>query len=91
MLEAEADGIKKYRLIGAGLSGLSEPMGDIADMLDEKAIKRSAAERASDIARAKFGKDAVTTGRGLRLKNQRRNSNPDEAVSLPSKIKDDQI
>ena len=91
LLEAEADGIKKYRLIGAGLSGLSEPMGDIADMLDEKAIKRSAAERASDIARAKFGKDAVTTGRGLRLKNQRRNSNPDEVESLPSKIKDDQI
>jgi len=68
LLESEVDGFKSFRLIGAGISGLSEPVGDVADMLDEKSAKRGAAERASDIARAKFGSDAVTTGRGLRLR-----------------------
>ena len=84
LLEAEVDGYKSYRLIGAGISGLSEPVGDVADMLDLKSAKRGAAERASDIARAKFGTDAVTTGRGLRLR-QAREANI--AESLPSKPK----
>lgn len=84
LLEAEVDGHKTYRLIGAGLSGLTEPVGDVADMLDIKSAKRGAAERASDIARAKFGSDAVTTGRGLRLKQARAKN---IAESLPSKPK----
>ena len=84
LLEAEVDGYKSYRLIGAGISGLSEPVGDVADMLDMKSAKRGAAERASDIARAKFGSDAVTTGRGLRL---RRAKTKNIAESLPSKPK----
>jgi len=82
LLEAEVDGRKSYRLIGAGISGLSAPLGDIADMLDVKSAKRGAAERASDIARAKFGSDAVTTGRGLRLRQAKEKS---VAESLPSK------
>lgn len=86
LLEAEVDGLKSYRLIGAGISGLSEPVGDVADMLDQKSAKRGAAERASDIARAKFGKDAVTTGRGLRLRQAK---TINEAKSLPSKPKFD--
>ena len=84
LLEAEVDGFKAYRLIGAGLSGLSEPVGDVADMLDLKSAKRGAAERASDIARAKFGPDAITTGRGLRLKQAKAKN---IAESLPSKPK----
>lgn len=84
LLEAEVDGHKSYRLIGAGISGLSAPVGDIADMLDEKSAKRGAAERASDIARAKFGTDAVTTGRGLRLRQAKEKN---IAESLPSKPK----
>lgn len=84
LLEAEADGFKSYRLIGAGLSALSAPVGDMADMLDIKAAKRGAAERASDIARARFGKDAVTTGRGLRLRQAKEKN---IAESLPSKPK----
>ena len=86
LLESEADGVKSYRLIGAGISGLSEPVGDVADMLDEKSAKRGAAERASDIARAKFGSDAVTTGRGLRLRQAKEKN---RAESLPSKPKVD--
>jgi len=84
LLEAEVDGYKAYRLIGAGISALSEPVGDIADMLDLKSAKRGAAERASDIARAKFGNDAITTGRGFRLKHAKTKNS---AESLPSKPK----
>ena len=84
LLEAEVDGHKSYRLIGAGISGLSAPVGDVADMLDLKSAKRGAAERASDIARAKFGPDAVTTGRGLRLRQAKAKN---VAESLPSKPK----
>jgi len=86
LLEGEADGMKSFRLIGAGISGLSEPVGDVADMLDQKSAKRGAAERASDIARAKFGSDAVTTGRGLRLRQAKEKN---RAESLPSKPKFD--
>lgn len=82
LLEAEVDGYKTYRLIGAGISGLTEPVGDVADMLDAKSAKRGIAERASDIARAKFGTDAVTTGRGLRLRQAKEKN---IAESLPSK------
>ena len=67
LLEKEANG-RKFRLIGAGISGLSDPVGDSGDLLDPQALKRGVAERASDAARAKFGKDAIVTGRGLRLK-----------------------
>jgi len=84
LLEAEVNGYKAYRLIGAGLSGLSEPVGDVIDMLDMKSAKRGAAERASDVARAKFGPDVITTGRGLRLKQAKAKN---IAESLPGKPK----
>ena len=74
-----------FRLIGAGISGLSKPVGDIGDMLDPMAAKRGIAERASDKARARFGTDAVMTGRTLRRKGQK-----NEAKSLPSKITPEQ-
>lgn len=86
LLESEIKG-GAYRLIGAGISGLCKPVGDAADLLDLKASKRGVAERASDIARAKFGDDAVFTGRGLRLAKAKQSS----ATSLPGKIRDDQL
>ena len=84
LLEKEANG-RKFRLIGAGISGLTSPVGDSGDLLDPDAIKRGMAERASDKARAKFGKDAVMTGRGFKLSKARSS----EASSLPSKINPD--
>lgn len=36
------------------------------DLLDPDAPKRSAAERATDTIRAKFGKEAIIKGRALR-------------------------
>lgn len=71
MLEKEANG-RQFRLLGAGISDLTAPVGDGGDLLDPLAIKRGIAERASDSARAKFGKDAIMTGRGLRLKTERK-------------------
>ncbi|GLQ19547.1 DNA polymerase IV [Algimonas porphyrae] len=90
LLESEAKG-RSYRLIGAGISALSPPIGDTADLLDAKAAKRGKAERASDIARAKFGADAILTGRGLRLAKAREDKGKSEATSLPGKIRDDQL
>lgn len=66
LLEAEANG-RKFRLIGAGFSDLTSHRFDGGgDLLDVKAERRGQAERASDLARAKFGRTAVMTGRELR-------------------------
>lgn len=65
LLENEANG-RSFRLVGAGLSDLSEPVGDSGSLLDPHATKRGKAERASDIVRDRYGKDAVMTGRELR-------------------------
>lgn len=70
LLEAECNG-RAFRLIGAGISSLGPPVGDSGDLLDPQALKRGQAERASDIAREKFGKGAVITGRALRIQRQK--------------------
>ncbi|MCL4163377.1 UNVERIFIED_CONTAM: hypothetical protein GTU68_047940, partial [Idotea baltica] len=62
ILHKEATGGQSFRLIGVGLSDLSDHRADESDLLDPLVAKRAAAERASDAARAKFGKDAVITG-----------------------------
>lgn len=79
LLEAEADG-RAFRLIGAGLSSLSDPTGDSGDLLDPQAVKRGRAERASDKARDKFGADAVMTGRALRAAKTRAKRKTKEAA-----------
>ncbi|MCA8903288.1 MAG: DNA polymerase IV, partial [Hyphomonas sp.] len=66
-LEKETDGRKRYRLIGVGISELEDYRADASDLLDPLVAKRARAERASDAARAKFGKDAVITGRAARM------------------------
>jgi len=57
-----------YRLIGVGLSQIvpAENADLSDDLLDPNAQKRSAAERASDRIREKYGKDAIVKGRSLR-------------------------
>ncbi|WP_154813621.1 DNA polymerase IV [Hellea balneolensis] len=89
MLEKEvskSNGSQSYRLIGAGISGLTAPVGDGGDLLDPNAIKRGIAERATDKAREKFGKDAVMTGRGFKNKGRR-----NDAKFLPNKINPDSV
>lgn len=56
-------GATKYRLIGIGVSNLSEAAGDdFADLIDRRAAD---AEHAVDKLRAKFGRDAVVKGLAL--------------------------
>ncbi len=64
LIRREAKGVR-YRLIGIGLSELGLAGGDAADLFDAGALKRAAAERATDKARSKFGGDAVVKGRML--------------------------
>jgi DNA polymerase-4 len=57
-----------FRLIGIGISDLT-PEADAdrsADLLDPDAPKRAAAERATDVIRARFGMQAIIKGRSLR-------------------------
>ena len=76
LIEKEANG-RQFRLLGAGISDLSVPVGDSGSLLDPTAIKRGLAERASDKARAKFGKDAVVKGREFRTV-MKRNQDPEK-------------
>jgi DNA polymerase-4 len=65
MLEREARGTS-YRLIGIGLSQLCDAITcDPPDLLDGKATRRAAVERAMDDVRQKFGRSAVRKGRGF--------------------------
>ncbi len=63
LLEKEATG-ERFRLIGIGVTDLCSPeLADPVDLADPQAARRSAAERAIDAIRAKFGDDAITKGR----------------------------
>lgn len=62
LLEKEIDGTR-YRLLGIGVSDLSEPdRADPPDLVDPDAGRRAAAEAAMDRLRDKFGKGTVETG-----------------------------
>jgi DNA polymerase-4 len=66
LLAQESTGVS-YRLLGIGLSDLCDArLADKGDLMDEETPKRAAAEAAIAKARAKFGDDAVVTGRGLK-------------------------
>ena len=64
LLDAEPEGVR-YRLIGAGYSDLEAAAGDAGDLADPGALRRAAAERAVDTARARFGTSAIIKGRML--------------------------
>jgi DNA polymerase-4 len=65
-LKREADGTR-FRLLGVGLSNLGPAMGaDPSSLIDVTSDKRAAAERAMDKIRAKFGGEAVRTGRAFK-------------------------
>jgi DNA polymerase-4 len=65
-LMREADGTA-FRLLGVGLTNLVRGTDcDIPDLIDDGSEKRAAAERAMDKLRAKFGRDALGKGRGLK-------------------------
>jgi DNA polymerase-4 len=62
LLKPEIDGTR-YRLIGIGVTGLTEGWrADPDDLLDPDATKRAHAEAAMDLIRARFGNDGVEVG-----------------------------
>lgn len=67
LLDASRE-VGPFRLIGIGISDLSaaDPGQMAGDLLDPDAGRRSAAERATDAIRARFGADAIIKGRALR-------------------------
>lgn len=61
-MRRETDGTK-YRLIGIGVSDLSDDdKADPPDLVDVQSRKRAMAEGAIDALRDKFGRRAVETG-----------------------------
>src|SRR5580704_9757723 len=65
-LKREANGTR-FRLLGVGLSNLMPAdSADPLSLIDTQSDKRAAAERAMDKIRAKFGGEAVGTGRSFR-------------------------
>ena len=71
LLVREAQASRGFRLIGVGISDLETAGEDERDLIDPLVEKRAAAERASDAARARFGPDAVVTGRSAKYKQSR--------------------
>jgi DNA polymerase-4 len=65
-LKREATGTR-FRLLGVGITNLAPAVSaDPASLIDPAADKRAAAERAMDKIRAKFGGEAVGTGRAFK-------------------------
>jgi DNA polymerase-4 len=63
LLAREIDGTA-FRLIGIGISGLSEAAGDDpVDLIEPEIARKAAAERAMDRVRTRFGRDAVIRGK----------------------------
>ncbi len=66
LLAATADGKRRYRLIGVGISGLAEAdQCDLFDLFRSNEKKTADAEHAIDKVRAKFGRTAIIKGRAL--------------------------
>ncbi len=62
LLAREVNGTR-YRLLGVGMSALTEADdADPADLVDRSAERRAAAERAMDRVRGRFGPEAVVKG-----------------------------
>ncbi|MDH4984881.1 DNA polymerase IV [Aminobacter anthyllidis] len=77
LLSKETDGTK-YRLLGIGISDLSDDeRADPPDLVDVHSRKRALAEGAIDLLRGKFGKKAVETGYTF---GKGRNANPPEPL-----------
>jgi DNA polymerase-4 len=68
-LQKEATGTR-FRLIGVGISHLTETPANEEQTLDSREAAQSKAERAIDVLRQKFGKDAVERGITTRSKER---------------------
>jgi DNA polymerase-4 len=83
LLAREIDGTA-FRLIGIGISGLSEARGeDPVDLVEPAIARKAAAERAMDRVRDRFGRDAVI--RGKLYGRQKPRANEDKIEESKSK------
>ncbi|MDO8360552.1 MAG: DNA polymerase IV [Devosia sp.] len=83
LLAREIDGTS-FRLIGIGISGLSEARGeDPVDLVEPGIARKAAAERAMDRVRDRFGRDAVI--RGKLYGRQKPRANEDKIEESKSK------
>ena len=74
LLARELDGTA-FRLIGIGLSGLTEASGaDPIDLIEPGVARKAAAERAMDSVRTRFGRDAVIRGKLYERRKPRTNA-----------------
>jgi len=72
LLAREIDGTA-FRLIGIGISGLTEVDGeDPVDLIEPDIARKAAAERAMDRLRTRFGRDAVIRGKLYGRRKSRR-------------------
>jgi DNA polymerase-4 len=71
LLAAET-GRRTWRLIGAGLTELVESEAASSDLFAQDERRALAGERTADAIRARFGAEAVTSGRALRSKQSPR-------------------
>jgi len=67
LLAAEADG-RRFRLIGVGISDLGDASAAEGGLFEDDERRALAGERTADAIRAKFGAQAVVSGRTLRSK-----------------------
>ncbi|MDB5419152.1 MAG: dinP [Phenylobacterium sp.] len=72
LLAKEATGRVRWRLIGIGVAELVEAATAEADFFAGDERRALAEERMVDGLRARFGAEAVTSGRSLRLKSRRK-------------------
>ncbi|OUY00796.1 DNA polymerase IV [Ponticaulis sp.] len=82
LLTKECDGAR-FRLIGIGISDLEPEQPDMGDLIDPNALKRARAERAADLAKIKFGNNAISTGRGIRILTEREKRKSSNAPQTP--------
>ncbi len=76
LLAREVNGTR-YRLLGVGVSALTDADGaDPVDLIDRGAGRRAAAERAMDRVRGKFGHDAVIKGLAFEDDDETRGQEP---------------
>lgn len=79
LLLRELDGTA-FRLIGVGLSGLSDAgPADPVDLIEPQIARKAAAERAMDKVRSRFGSDAVIRGKLYGRRPSRRHEDIEES------------
>ncbi len=82
LLSGEADGTRRYRLIGIGLTQLVPiETADAEELFDPERGRLGKAEKAMDSLRSRFGDDAVIFGLSLSEPRRQRPPSGDSAAT----------